>query len=443
MRKLFLTTAAVAASIWLAAGCGNGAPNTLIDKRDGQTYKTVKIGRQTWMAQNLNYKPPTGNSWCYYNYELYCDEYGRLYDWKTATTVCPKGWMLPSREDWDYLGQAVGGERKLDGEGMIDWYGAGKKLKSKSDWKDYWGDKVKETDDYGFSALPSGFRDNYGGFLNGDGTRGNWWTATESDSDNAYYRSIYHGYEGLDEYHHKKSIGISVRCVAYYKKTAPAPRPTTTDESRTDSVTPVTDTVPPAGEAWTITCCVESAAPVTDTAPRMGTITDARDGQTYKTVKIGRQTWMAQNLNYKPQTGNSWCYYYYEPYCGKYGRLYDWSAAKTACPAGYHLPSIEEWSELTSTVYHSYDGSAVKMLKSKSGWSNHNNGTDDFGFSALPGGYRYGDGRFYNAGDDGYWRMATESGYYMKMVYRFGGLYEGIDYGRSFGYSVRCVADSP
>ena len=96
------------------------------------------------------------------------------------------------------------------------------------------------------------------------------------------------------------------------------------------------------------------------------------------------------------------------------------------------------------------------MLKSKSGWSKYEgNGTDDFGFSALPGGYhyreggyrdggsRYRDGGFYGAGDDGYWRMATESGYYRQMVYRFGGLYEGISYGKDFGYSVRCVADRP
>ena len=208
MRKLLLTTAAVAAAICLA-GCGKTptpksvpeTPNTLTDSRDGQTYKMVTIGQQTWMAQNINYQTESG-SWCYGNNADNCKQYGRLYDWETATTVCPKGWKLPSREDWDRLVETAGG-----------WKIAAKKLKSKSGWNDYKGKKGNGTDNFGFSALPDGFRLSGGVFFNA-GYFGFWWTATEFNSDFAYYRSMYYNYDFVAENYYYKSTGLSVRCVA-------------------------------------------------------------------------------------------------------------------------------------------------------------------------------------------------------------------------------------
>jgi uncharacterized protein (TIGR02145 family) len=205
MRKLLLTTAAVAAAIGLA-GCGKTPPqelvsityDTLTDTRDGQTYKTVKIGTQTWMAQNLNYQTESG-SWCYEDSISYCKQYGRLYDWKTATTVCPKGWKLPSREDWNKLVTTAGGQKT-----------AGKKLKSKSGWNK----NGNGTNDFGFSALPGGLRDSYGSFRFA-GNNGTWWTATEDGSDYAYSRIIMGYYDdNVDENDYDKSHGYSVRCVA-------------------------------------------------------------------------------------------------------------------------------------------------------------------------------------------------------------------------------------
>jgi uncharacterized protein (TIGR02145 family) len=137
-------------------------------------------------------------------------------------------------------------------------------------------------------------------------------------------------------------------------------------------------------------------------AQTAGTFTDPRDGKTYRTVKIGKQVWMAENLNYK--TDSSWCYDNNPDNCKKYGRLYFWNAATKACPVGWHLPSNNEWNTLVNATGGS---SAGTRLKSKSpNW----NGTDDYGFSALPGGDRSASEIFDDLGSDGYWWTVTEYG---------------------------------
>jgi uncharacterized protein (TIGR02145 family) len=185
--------------------------------------------------------------------------------------------------------------------------------------------------------------------------------------------------------------------------------------------------------------------------------TDSRNGQKYRAVKIGGKTWMAENLNY--QTDQSWCYENNNSYCEKYGRLYDWNTAKTACPAGWRLPSREDWGALSiaaGDTYFGKGGIAGKTLKSTSGWDNYGNGTDIWGFSALPGGGRTTaglpgmgrttEGRFNNAGKYGIWWMSESgngsgnaSGRYMKYDNDY--LREKEDFSKSDGVSVRCVAD--
>ncbi|MDR2592174.1 MAG: hypothetical protein LBC59_05140 [Chitinispirillales bacterium] len=171
------------------------ANSTLTDSRDGKQYRTVVIGGMRWMAENLNYKTSSG-SWCYENHNPSCNKYGRLYDWKTAMTVCPSGWYLPSRQEWNDLAASIG-------ENM-----AGKKLKAKSGWNN----NGNGTDEYGFSALPGGGRDSYGRF-GGAGSNGDWWTATEDWSGNAYIRNIYYGYGHVVDKNYDKRNGLSVRCV--------------------------------------------------------------------------------------------------------------------------------------------------------------------------------------------------------------------------------------
>ncbi|MDR2583420.1 MAG: DUF4116 domain-containing protein [Fibromonadaceae bacterium] len=142
---------------------------------------------------------------------------------------------------------------------------------------------------------------------------------------------------------------------------------------------------------------------------KKGTFTDPRDGKVYKTVKIGKQVWMAENLAYNAE--GSKVYDNDESNCQKYGRLYNRHNAMKACPEGWHLPCNEEWDILINFV----GGKEIARdkLKAKSGWKERTflgvtdgNGTDDFGFSALPGGI-CDNGRFYCVGEIGSWWSST------------------------------------
>jgi len=175
-------------------------------------------------------------------------------------------------------------------------------------------------------------------------------------------------------------------------------------------------------------------------AVKLGSFTDPRDGKTYKTVKIGSQTWMAENLNYHAE--GSKCYDNKPENGEKYGRLYDWSTAMKSCPSGWHLPAKNEWEVLDKAV--GGNETAGAKLKAKNGWHGDGNGTDKYGFSALPGGYGYSGGNFSDAGEGGLWWSATEDNsvgaYYLGMYYRGEDAYWDVNY-KSNLFSVRCVRD--
>ena len=204
-----------------------------------------------------------------------------------------------------------------------------------------------------------------------------------------------------------------------------------------------------------------------------GTLTDARDGKTYKTVVIGTQTWMAENLNYSDSTnypsmlGRNWCYKNSLDNCSKYGRLYTWAAAmdsvgtfstngkgcgygKTCsptypvrgiCPEGWLLPTSAEFRTLFDAV--GGQQTVGKMLKSTSGWKSNGNGEDAFGFSALPAGYN-DNGHFYDDGYAAYFWSSTEyynSAYFLSLSYSSGSADLDNDLFIKPGFSVRCVKD--
>jgi uncharacterized protein (TIGR02145 family)/uncharacterized repeat protein (TIGR02543 family) len=197
-------------------------------------------------------------------------------------------------------------------------------------------------------------------------------------------------------------------------------------------------------------------------APTIGTFKDSRDGKTYKSVKVGGQTWMGENLNYA--TEGSKCYgeggevvVNYDNYsttrlsnaevqanCEKYGRLYNWETALKACPAGYHLPSDDEWGALRVAV--GGRDAAAEKLRSMDGWVDGDNGTDNYGWSALPSGSSSGyDGKFSGAGRSALWWSAEEySAFdaYSDHISKYCGIYCKDDNARKKLYSVRCVQDN-
>ena len=464
----------------VVGGVSNSSGGT--DKgNDINNYRTVVIGTQTWMAENLNYN--VSGSKCYNNLNSNCDIYGRLYNWSTAMAlpascnastcsgqirspnqgICPDGWHIPSDTDWDVLMSYAGGSSV-----------AGAKLKSVSGWNN----NGNGTDQYGFSALPGGYG-NSGGSFDYVGNFGVWWSANEYNSGNAHDRLIDYidgnAYWGYDD----KPNFQSVRCVkdsngnsspSGQSSSSLAQSSSSLAQSSSSSVPSSSSLAPSSSSlAQSSSSSVPSSsslAPSSSSSSLEETCIDTDDslcydGQAYKTVTIGTQTWMAKNLNYNPRTGTHACYDNQTSYCNTYGRLYDWATAMVLptscntsfcsnqiqsphqgiCPDGWHIPSNAEWRVLLSYVqgYNGCVNCATALLKATSGWSS-DNGTDEFDFTALPGGRGYG-GSFYSVGSSGCWWSTSEEVYDIaELVYKYQIGDCNNNHKRGLN-SIRCVKD--
>jgi uncharacterized protein (TIGR02145 family) len=406
-----------------------------IDQRDNKIYKVVRIGEQVWMAENLKATKYTDGTdipkvtdktkwnnlntpaYCWYNNDgrNYGVTYGPLYNWFTVNTgkLCPAGWHVPSYAEWraltEFLGDSISWTREV----------AGNKLKEAGNIHWAYNDTINATDDYKFSALPGGGRTIYGVFYD-IGESGNWWSSTEDpyskgDAQNVEMNSIYSSITHIQQY---KQSGMSVRCLQ--------------------------DTY----------------------------ISDI-DNNSYKTVNIGNQVWMAENLKttrlndgtpilpgkidssvlyqetYEPG------YFSYDDQPGQkanFGALYNWYAVNTGklCPTGWHVPSEEEWTRLNQ--YLGGDSIAGGRLKESgiNNWVSPNKGaTNSSGFTALPGGYV--GGGYNNIGYGSYFWSSTvyvdgageESPTIArgKEIYTYKSSINDIIKGRETGMSVRCIKD--
>ena len=393
---------------------------TVVDERDGQVYKTVKIGSQWWMAENTNY----GSSYrdCCEGND--CLRAGSAYGRKEVQNACPAGWHLPTKAEFRKLIAMVGGDSA-----------ASRVLASSKKFGCERSDCPVGTDAYGFSAIWAWGSYYWGGerilersfWSSSDASD----TSFENDADaDRYMHARYELNVGED----RTTVNLigqeenfvyefHARCI---KNETEAPKIT------------YGIVLPCASTSSTVKA--ERCRNSKEDNCEYGTLTDDRDGQVYKTVKIGEQWWMAENLNYaylQPTDSldsSSFCYKDSAAYCEKYGRLYLWSAAMDSaalystngegcgfsascspefpvqgvCPVGWHVPSKDEWDTLYRATYpngyydpsyneHDYEG---EMLIS---------GRDRFGFNAIDVG----------AGWAGNWTGYTSPIYSDNKVMRF------------------------
>jgi len=491
--------------------------NGIYLKRDieyqGKKYAAVLIGKNTWMAENLNYAAEgskcgtnlnatgygTYNGFLTSEETPYCDTYGRLYDWeailglpgsgcnrnKDCTSesenyqgICPPGWHLPTGADWGALSEIYGGET-----GVF-------RLKAKTGWLNYSTKLLTSggTDEFGFAFLPSGTGicqgatvdhcASYSLFTVGNGG-GIWTTKLTATSE----------VDGSSGEIDRQSL-FSLRCVMGQGVKAEPPRcggdtynisTHFCSEGEIYSKCKGADYNPKTHFCHDnkpyLKCDGNEFNPETHFCSdgeilQNGMIHGAPveyEGETYETVVIGKQTWMARNLNYNVE--GSWCYGDKtggdsEGNCEKYGRLYNWTTAmglspscqttscagqvsekhRGVCPEGWHIPSYEDWTILINTV-----GSATSAtkLKATSGFNMNGtksgNGTDDFGFAALPGGF-YNNGNFSNIGNGGYFWTTREylanSATRKNILYNNESVSEAVsaDKGKT-SHSIRCLKD--
>jgi uncharacterized protein (TIGR02145 family) len=389
--------------------------------------QTVTIGTQVWSTKNLDvstfrngdvipqaktdeeWKKAGVNkqpAWCYYNNDpANGEKYGKLYNWYAVND--PRG-LAPT-------GFHIPSKDELNI--LIEYLGgkisAGAKLKNKFGWNE----EGNGSNSSGFSALSGGSRfiynqNNQFEFV---GEIGSWWSSSERYEDNAWELSLYYTHGQVDISDFKKGNGCSVRCIS-----------------------------------------------------NNSTNTENSSSNNFKTITIGKQVWMSENLNVeKFRNGDpipeaktdeewkkagenkqpAWCYYNNDPANGeKYGKLYNWYAVndlRGLAPEGWHVPSDEEWTILLN--YLGGEEVAGAKLKSQTGWVEDGNGTNISCFLGFPGGYRVSTGKFFDVGYNASWWSSTEMDteiawyrtlfFYDDWVYRFD---RGV---KRDGYSVRCLKD--
>jgi len=496
---------------------------------DGNIYQTVKIGNQIWMSENfkatrLNDGTPISiitdpNAWnmstlpacCFYDNDAAKNKnsYGALYNGYTVATakLAPAGWHIPTASEWETLSTNSGGYERLMETGTA-----------------HWSAPAIGNNFTGFTALPAGTRNNDGTFAS-IGTAGKWWTC-EVLGDNLLYCSIL----GLNQVNFRYSAainaGLSVRliqgtvdlpvvnttqnasdilvtsatlCGTVSNVAGPtvtsrgvcwaqrqAPLPTIADNKTVDGsgigsykstmtgLTPGTTYICRAyatnsngtsyGSYYNFT--TQKDEKVYNPSLTYGTVSDV-DGNSYKTISIGTQTWLAENLKttklndgtpipvvtdnttWANESSYACCFYKNDASLKNlYGPLYNWNTVNTGklCPVGWHVPANNEWIILTNQLGVNNAGGSLKELGTDHwNWNNSNvNATNESGFTALPGGTRHPSDQYFGMQGLGYWWSSTPNDsdtYFIFMLQGDNGSYTKPFIQKNHGLSIRCLKD--
>jgi uncharacterized protein (TIGR02145 family) len=273
----------------------------LTDKKDGEVYKTVKIGNQEIMAENLRFKMDKG-CWSGTNKEYDIKKHGYLYTWEKANEIAIDGWHLPRLSEWEKLFGEVGGYSQFKLHPVKGGF-----YRSEDNGINCAVNQLKEGASTGFNLSLTGSRTIYAVF-EGFGKSDVFWTSTPTWD--FYLQQNVQWLRGFDSYSYEapKNCGASVRL---FKN----------------------DSTPEKTFAYE-------------------TFVDEKDGHTYKTIKIGDQVVMAENYQYKSPEG-CWAYEKDEKNVKEYGYLYNLETALKLAPKGWHLPSKDEWEKLYNYVGNS------------------------------------------------------------------------------------------
>lgn len=369
-------------------------------------------------------------------------KYGRLYSWDAGMKACPDGSRIPNKSEMQILAK----------------YGKDLITPSKAGY-------IYENAQYGLgsktiymtSSTWNGEDFNYGGAVKNFNAAtidsiGNWNLKLSYKmkrfGHNRYYQQV----------EEKINMLASILCI---------------DDARENDKCSEDE----EGTCYGTLCCKNGVFKKSEAEKMI----DPRDGKEYKTLRIGQQTWMAENLNYSDSStyvgmrNRSWCYDNKVENCSKYGRLYTWAAAMDSagtwntngkgcgpattdcsptypvrgiCPEGWHLPDTTDWKKLLNEISFS-SAPTGKALKSSSDWSGNGNGTDVIGFSALPAGFWTKS----CSNDEGCFEKRKNSTYFWTSSMYSQGVYgvRLVDdsektlvdrfYREQDGFSVRCVKD--